>query len=283
VDWGTDRVCAQTRALLRRHGVPFLELPALSDVDRPEDLAAVRGDPRFADVFSGMPQLSVIVPTLDESAALGATLRRAGEADGVEIIVADGGSRDATRGVASAAGAAVLVVPRGRAAQMNAGAAAARGRILLFLHADTLLPAGYADAVRGALDDPAVVAGAFRFRTDGSGAAMRIVEGLANFRSRVLRWPYGDQGLFMEKRVFGEMGGFPAYPVMEDFELVRRLRRRGAVVAVDAPALTSARRWRKLGVLRTTLLNQLIIFGYLLGVPPERLRGWYRGKCGPPE
>jgi rSAM/selenodomain-associated transferase 2 len=161
---------------------------------------------------------------------------------------------------------------------MNAGAGAAKGRILLFLHADTLLPEGYADAARRALEDPATVAGAFGFRTDGSGASIRIAERVTNFRSSILRWPYGDQGLFLEKRVFGEMGGFAPLPIMEDFELVRQLRRRGRIVTLEKPILTSARRWRRLGIVRTAFRNQCMIAGYLAGVEPERLYRFYYGE-----
>ena len=194
----------------------------------------------------------MIVPTLNEAASLGRTLERVRRADGIEIIVADGGSRDATREIAAQAGATVLVTAGGRAAQQNAGAAVAGGRHLLFLHADTLLPDGYAELIRRALDRPATVAGAFRFRTDGAGAAMRLVEWGANIRSALFQWPYGDQGLFMEKRVFDELGGFSPLPIMEDYELVGRLRRRGPVVTLSEAAITSARRWQRLGALRTT-------------------------------
>lgn len=278
VDWGTDRVCRQTREAIRRLGMTVLELPTLRDVDRPEDLAGIRGDPRFADAFGGQASISVVIPALNEAAVLGRTLEAALREEGVEVIVADGGSRDGTREIASKAGAAVLAVSGVRAARMNAGAAAAGGRILLFLHADTLLPSGYGALVRRALEDPATVAGAFRFRTDGSGAAIRVVERVVNFRSSVLRWPYGDQGLFLEKRVFVEAGGFAPLPVMEDFDLVRRLRRRGPVVTLAEPVRTSARRWERSGVVRTTLRNQVMIAGFLAGVEPERLYRFYHRK-----
>ena len=278
VDWGTERVCMQTRDAIGRMGLTVLELPLLSDVDRPSDLDALRSDPRFSDVFTGRSLLSVIIPTLSEAVALSATLDRLKPADGIEIIVSDGGSRDATCDIGAAGGATVLEVAGGRAVQQNAGAAVAKGRQLLFLHADTLLPAGYADRVRWALDNPGTVAGAFRFRTDEPGPAMRVVEWGTNVRSTVLQWPYGDQSLFMEKRVFSEVGGFAPLCVMEDFDLVRRLRRRGRVVTLRETAVTSGRRWRRLGAWRTTLRNQLMIAGFLAGVSPGRLVRWYRGK-----
>ena len=147
----------------------------------------------------------------------------------------------------------------------------------MFLHADTLLPDGYAELIRRALDNPATVAGAFRFQTDGSGAAMRLVEWGTNIRSALFQWPYGDQGLFMERRVFDEIGGYSPLPIMEDYELVRRLRRRGPVATLDAAAITSARRWQRLGALRTTVRNLAMIAGFRAGVPPERLARFYRG------
>ncbi len=276
VDWGTGRVAAQTRDALRRAGLPWAELPEHADVDRPEDLAHLRADPRFADVFTGRPLLSVVVPALDEADRIAATLDRAREAEDVELLVVDGGSRDATRETAARHGATVLEAAGGRAVQMNAGAARAGGRHLLFLHADTRLPGDYADRVRAALDDPAVTGGAFRFRTDGAGAALRLVEAGVRLRSGLFQWPYGDQGLFLERRVFHELGGYATLPLLEDFDLVRRLRARGRVVTLPAAAVTSARRWTRLGVARATWRNQAVIAGYLLGIAPVRLARFYR-------
>ncbi len=278
IDWGTGKVAKQTRAASERLGLAVTELPVLDDIDRPEDLFRLRNDPRFVDVFTGKPLLSVIIPTLNEAGGLAATLERVRDAEGVETLVVDGGSRDATRAIAEEGGAAVFEVAGGRAAQLNAGAARANGRYLLFLHADTLLPHGFADTVRRTLDDPITVAGAFRFRTDGTDLRMRLVETSTNVRSSLFQWPYGDQGLFLEKRVCNELGGFGDLPIMEDFEFVGRLRRRGRVVTVPERVITSARRWRRLGVLRTMLSNQAMILGFLAGVSPERLARFYRGK-----
>ena len=277
IDWGTELVFAQTRAAIERQGLSVAELPLLNDVDVPADTSVLRDDLRFADVWTGRPLLSVIVPTLDEATALGRTLEQIRRAAGIEVIVADGGSRDATREIATQAGATVLTIAGGRAAQQNEGAAVARGRHLLFLHADTLLPDGYAEMIRGTLDRPATVAGAFRFRTDGSGMAMRLVEWGANVRSGVFHRPYGDQGLFLEKRVFDELGGFARLPIMEDYEFVRRLSRRGPVVTLSEAAITSARRWRRLGPLRTTMRNLAMLAGFRAGMSPERLARFYRG------
>lgn len=278
MDWGSERVGAHTREAILRLGLKLAELPTLSDVDIPENLDPLRDDERFADVFSGQPLLSVIIPSLNEAAVLSETLDRIHCAHGIEVIVVDGGSRDATREIATEAGAAVFQVNGGRAAQQNAGAAVAKGRHLLFLHADTLLPEGYVDMIRMALDSPSTVAGAFRFETDDSRAGMQLVAWGTNIRSFVFQWPYGDQGLFMEKRVFREVEGFAALTIMEDFDLVRRLRRRGRVSTLQASAITSSRRWRKLGAWRVTLLNQMMIAGFFAGVAPERLARFYRRK-----
>ena len=277
IDWGTESVYEQTRDIIKGLGLTVAQLPLLCDVDRPDDLSTIRNDPRFTDIFAGKPLVSVIIPTLIETVFVGRVLNRLQRADAIEVIVVDGGSQDDTCEIAVQAGARVLEVSGGgRAAQQNAGAAVAKGRLLLFLHADTLPPNGYDDMIRLALDRPATVAGAFRFKTDDSTAAMRLIEWMTNFRSAVFQWPYGDQGLFMEKRVFDETGGFTSIPIMEDFELVRRLRRRGTVVTLSEAAITSARRWQQLGIVHTTIINQIMIAGFLGGMPIQRLSRLYR-------
>jgi len=275
MEWSTKTVAAQTRQALVRLGLTFTELSILNDVDCPEDLVKLRNIPGFKDIFNGKPMISVIIPALNEASKIGETLELVNCGDMIEIIVTDGGSRDKTRKIAAEKGAVVLDVSPGRALQMNAGAGRAKGTILLFLHADTRLPSGYDDLIRFTMDSPSVVAGAFKFRTDGKGFAMDLVERGTNLRSSLFQLPYGDQGLFMEKRVFDEEKGFTLLPIMEDFDLVRRLRRRGSVVTLSSAAVTSARRWQKLGVVLTTLLNQIMITGFLLGLPLGRLKRLY--------
>lgn len=274
--WGTEHVYRQTMEAVKLLGLTAAELPMLCDIDLPADLSAIRDDPRFNEIFNNRQLISIIIPTLNESGILEHTLSRLSISQEIEIIVADGGSQDNTAEVAARSGASVLSVSGGRAAQMNAGAEEAKGQILLFLHADTLLPVRYHDMICEALKKPSASAGAFSFKTDGSGAAIRVVEWLTNFRSSVFHFPYGDQGLFIEKRVFKEIGGFPDLPIMEDFELIRRLRRRGDIVMISEPAVTSARRWRQLGVLKTTLINQFMILGFLAGIKPAKLKQIYR-------
>lgn len=277
VEWGTKRVLDRTRQLISDLGLNVAELPYLSDMDRPEDLEKIRQDSSYSDIFF-KEKLSIIIPALNEESCIERTINHAQCGENVQIIVVDGGSTDATRKVAENAGAVVLTTSGGRAAQLNAGAEAATGRLLLFLHADTLLPAGYDDMIRNTLNDPATVAGAFAFRTYGRVRGMQLVEWMTNARSRIFQMPYGDQGLFLEKRVFNELGGFASMPIMEDFELVRRLRRRGRVATLDSPVLTSARRWQRLGIFRTTLVNQLMIIGFYTGVPMKRLKNFYSSK-----
>lgn len=278
IDWGTDRVYQQTRAKCSHLGLQVAELPRLSDIDRPEDLENLSNHPDFSDFFTDKPLLSVIIPTLNEAPVLGATLERLQQSDNVEIIVADADSQDGTGDIATHYGAKLLTVTTGRADQLNEGVKQSTGRYLLFLHADTLIPRNYSDLILSALKNPSTVAGAFRFKTDASSLGMRIVEWGTNFRSAILKWPYGDQGLFMERRVFDEIGGFPATPIMEDFELIRRLRRRGPIITLADEAITSARRWQNLGIVRTTIVNQLMIAGFLTGVSTETLRHLYRHK-----
>jgi rSAM/selenodomain-associated transferase 2 len=220
--------------------------------------------------------ISIIIPALNEAESLGSRLPHLVSSQGLEVIVVDGGSIDRTVDTAKALGAKVLRSSPGKAAQMNAGAQAARGDILLFLHADTRLDPGFVGQVQHALSQPGVAAGAFRLAIDGKGFGLRLIEWLANFRSGVLQVPYGDQGIFVRADLFAAVGGYPTLPIMEDFELVRRLKRKGRIRILPLPATTSPRRWKKLGILRTTAINQAIIIGYLLGLDPQKLAAWYR-------
>ena len=222
--------------------------------------------------------ISVIIPTLNEQAVIAACLASVGRAPGVEVLVADGGSSDATVEVARRAGAKVVTAPQGRARQMNAGAAACRGDILLFLHADTLLPPGWRYQVRRTLALPGAAAGAFTFRLDRRTAGLRFIELTVAWRCRLAGMPYGDQGLFVSRKDFAAAGGFPDLPIMEDCEFVRRLKRRGRIVVSPAPALTSSRRWQQRGILATTALNSLVVTAFYLGYPPSLLRRIYDRK-----
>jgi rSAM/selenodomain-associated transferase 2 len=228
------------------------------------------------------PTISVIIPVLNEANVIEQVLAQIHSAASVEIIVVDGGSHDQTVEIVKALGDRVIHSLPGRAYQMNAGAKVATGEILLFLHADTRLPNGFVEQIHRTLVQPKTIAGAFALKIDGQHPGLRLVEWGVNVRSRYCQMPYGDQALFLPTETFHRFGGFPELPIMEDFELVRQLRRKGRVAIAPASVLTSARRWEKLGVLRTTLLNQVIIAAYLLGVAPQKIVRWYRGdrrKC----
>jgi len=271
--WGTDQVFEATLARLDRSDLTHMQIAVLDDIDRPEDLPAWE---RHHDKLVRTPWLSVIIPALNEADRLKSTLESIAPGADTEIIVVDGGSSDDTRIVAAAHGARVFDAPRGRASQMNFGAAKAGGDVLLFLHADTRLPPNYKQALRECLASPGVVAGAFRFATDMDSVAMRVVTASVVIRSKVFQMPYGDQGLFLSKESFRRAGAYPPMPIMEDFEFVRRLKRFGNIRIAHAPAITSDNRWRRLGVGKTTLRNASIVALYLLGVQPERLRAIYR-------
>ncbi len=220
--------------------------------------------------------ISVIIPVLNDAEVLDFALSSTQDYAGVERIVVDGGSSDESAEVARSRGVKIIHSPPGRARQMNAGAEVAEGTLLVFLHADTRLPEGFDDHVRRILTPSGVAAGAFQLQIDAPSARWRFIEKTANWRSRYLQMPYGDQAIFLRAELFREMGGFPDLPIMEDFELIRRLKGRGRIVIAPAAVLTSARRWEKLGALRTTLINQLMILGFYLGFEPSRLARWYR-------
>jgi rSAM/selenodomain-associated transferase 2/rSAM/selenodomain-associated transferase 1 len=274
--WGTAHVFRRTMDTAEGLGMAVSLLPELDDVDRPEDLELLErswGKDRLADALG---RITIVIPTLNEVGCLDATLKPLLGANPVgEVIVVDAGSVDGTAEKARACGAKVIATSAGRAHQMNAGAAEATGSILVFLHADTRLPDRFQHSIRDALRKPGVAAGAFQFRLDDRGRGYRVLEWLTNWRARTLQMPYGDQALFMKAETFRALGGFPDLPIMEDFEMVRRLKRRGRVSIVPMPAVTSARRWQKRGIIRTTILNQVVIAGYLLGVSPQTLARWY--------
>ncbi|MEG4285569.1 TIGR04283 family arsenosugar biosynthesis glycosyltransferase [Microcoleus sp. A006_D1] len=221
-------------------------------------------------------KISIIIPVLNEASTIASVISTAQKAKNIEIIVADGGSSDGTAEIATSLGVRVISTAPGRAAQMNAGAAAATGDILLFLHADTHLPPGYDSGARLALAKPSAVAGAYALKIDARSLCLRLVEIGVNWRSRFLQMPYGDQAIFLSSATFDKIGGFPDLPLMEDFEFVRRLKKQGCIEIVPQPVVTSARRWQQLGIVKTTAINQIVIIAYLLGVSPDRLVFWYK-------
>jgi len=225
------------------------------------------------------PAISVIVPALDEVATLPRALAPLQSARGrdAEIIVVDGGSRDGTPRAAHALSDRVLSAPRGRALQMNLGAELAGGRVLLFLHADTFLPSGWAAMVRDALEARGREWGRFDVRLDGAHPMLRVVERAMNLRSRLSGIATGDQAMFATRAVFEAVGGFPRIALMEDIALSRALRSRSRPACLRAAAVTSSRRWERNGIARTIALMWRLRLRYALGADPDGLARLYRG------
>lgn len=220
-------------------------------------------------------RISVVIPALNEAARIGAALASA-QAPGVaEMIVVDGGSSDATAALAAAAGAVVISAARGRARQMNAGAARATGDVLLFLQADSCLPPRFDTAMRDALADAAVAGGRFDLRLAPSSPLLALTATLINLRSRLSGIATGDQALFVRRAVFEAMGGFADVPLMEDVTFTRELKRHGRFAALRARVTTSSRRWTSDGPLRTILLMWWLRFLFWRGVSPEVLKRRY--------
>jgi len=277
IPWGTGQVLNATMNVLAQTGLDVGLLDEKPDVDQPEDLVhwdsgAGAGGPGQKDRTE--LSLSVIIPVLNEEGRIGELLRRLKASD-VEIVVADGGSTDRTVALCEEAEVKTVLTSKGRAAQMNAGASAATGDVFLFLHADTFLPAGFEDRVKEAVGEGSV-AGAFLFGTGSDRPSMNIIENGAHFRSLRLGIVLGDQAIFATREAFYRAGAYPVQPIMEDFELWRRLGRVGKRSIIHQAALSSTRKWEKHGVLRTTLLNQMVMWLYLLGVSPERLARWHK-------
>ena len=222
------------------------------------------------------PDISIIIPVLDEAARIVERLQalQVLRAQGVELIVADGGSVDGTAALAVPLADRVLAAPRGRAAQMNAGAAASRAPVLLFLHADTILPEAARRAVLAALGDGASW-GRFDVAIDGRHPLLRVVEVMMNWRSRLTGIATGDQAIFVRREAFERVGAYADLPLMEDVALSAALKRLAPPACLRETVITSARRWETQGVLRTILLMWWLRAAYFLGADPARLARRY--------
>ncbi len=234
--------------------------------------ANLRTTPR--DSTTAALRISVIIPTLNEAARIGAAIEQARLLHPAEIVVVDGASDDGTIAAANSADQ-VLTAPRGRAAQQNAGAAASSGDVLLFLHADCWLEPTSLDQVAAALANPDCVGGCFRQRIDADGWRFRWLERGNAWRVRLSGLAYGDQGIFVRREVFHRLRGFPALALMEDLFFMKRLRKEGRLALLDGPLHVSARRWENQGVVRQTARNWCLTFLAHLGVSPSRLARFY--------
>lgn len=226
-----------------------------------------------------MSAISVIIPVLRETRRIGPLIRHLRgleKGGGVEIIVVDGDRERSTVAAITDADVVTLGSAKGRAVQMNAGAAVARGNTLLFLHADTRLPEDGLPQVSRVMAAGRYVGGSFGFRFDSGRWSLRLLSRIATVRARLSRVPFGDHAIFLDRRYFSEIGGYRPIPIMEDVELMRRIKKLGGRIRIlEACALTSARRLEREGLLYCMIRNSLILALYFLGVSPERLKRYY--------
>ncbi len=226
------------------------------------------------------PAVSVILPVLREAGSINEVVAhiRAQDPDGsAEIIVIDGDLTGSTINAALVNGLILAVSRQGRARQMNRGAEMASGDILLFLHSDTLLPAQALARINLAMKDKHIVGGAFELGIDSDRRIFRITEWYVALRTRLTKMPFGDQAIFIRRNYFEKLGGYKDIPLMEDVELMARIKKRGDLICViPCKVMTSARRWEREGIVYCTLRNWLLQILYALGVAPERLVKWYR-------
>ncbi len=220
-------------------------------------------------------RLAIVVPTLNEERALGSYLARA-KAEADQLIISDGGSTDRTLDIAREMGATIVAGSPGRGVQLNRGAAAASDAdILLFLHADTVLPPGSGDAIRQAIENGAA-GGAFFVRFDADRPLFRLGDRIVNLRTRLTRRPLGDQAQFVRRDVFESLSGYRDWPILEDLDFAGRLNRAHGLVLLPGPAVTAARRFVEGGIAKTIATNWLIWLLFAFGVSPERLARLYR-------
>ncbi|HWM24289.1 MAG TPA: TIGR04283 family arsenosugar biosynthesis glycosyltransferase [Chthoniobacterales bacterium] len=231
----------------------------------------------------GAPSLSIIVPVLDEAALIGPFLSHLRvHAPDAELIVVDGASRDGTRSIARPLADVLISAPRGRASQMNAGAAIATGELLWFLHADSILPREAVRDIRSALDDPRIAGGCFRLRLPGRQWIYRVSDSIGNLGVQVFGFALGDHGIFCRRTAFEQSGGYPVVPILEDAELYRRLARDGRMRQLSSKIVSSPRSYEKWGLYRTTAIYFCILVLYILGVPIRFLHPFYQHLAGPP-
>lgn len=219
--------------------------------------------------------ISVIIPTLNEEGSIARLADQLINNVG-EVIIVDGGSSDNTVARAKARRIRTLENTEGRGSQLNQGASASNGEILLFLHADTRLPDGFSTDVINLINSDHCAVGTFRLAVDNPTLALKFIVFMANLRSKFLKLPYGDQCFFMTQEHFDNLGGFPLDEIMEDYIFIRKARKHGNIVTLRKEVTTSARRWERLGICHTTFINFLMIVGYSIGIPTRKLASFYR-------
>ena len=209
-------------------------------------------------------EISIIIPTLNEEKTISQCLETVVNIPGVEVIVSDGGSTDSTAEIAGQhRDVRVVHTQTGRGVQMNSGAACARGEILLFLHADCILPRENVLKIRQIIDSGIFVGGAFKIRLLSDKFPYRLIEMGINFRSKVFKLPYGDQGIFVKRSVFEKLGGFREMPICEDLDFICRLKKCGRIAILNEKIFTSVRTWKNHGILRTSLRYQLLLASFM--------------------
>jgi rSAM/selenodomain-associated transferase 2/rSAM/selenodomain-associated transferase 1 len=288
--WGTNTVFKDTTKIFREKGYSLYVLPTWRDVDRPVDLNDfMKRNEKTEFAHSNTMtflrtamsfQFSIIIPVLNESGIINETIAHVRSIPGShhgEIIIVDGNSRGNTIGAIKSNTVVKLISKQGRGNQMNAGADVARGTILIFLHADTRLPRDAFDHILSVMNDDAYIGGAFGLGIDSNRFIFRLIEQAASLRSRITRMPYGDQVIFLRKDYFKDLGGYESIPIMEDVDLMKRVKKRnGRICIVSDRVLTSSRRWEEEGVIFGTLRNWSLITLYSFGVPPARLVKFYQ-------
>ena len=221
-------------------------------------------------------KISIIIPTLNEARYLGETLAKIRQLSPHELIISDGGSNDDTLKIAAKYTQHLIKTPAGRALEMNAGAQAATGDLLLFLHADSYIKLASYKKMLYAMKNPEVIGGAFSLLIDSNRMALQIINQFANLRSKYLGRAYGDQAFFVKKQVFQKMEGFTEFPICEDLDFYKRLKIMGPVALLKEEVPTSPRRGANEGIWFTTIRNILIATLFELGFPPRILTKWYQ-------
>ncbi len=294
VPWSTGRALEVVQGRLESRGLSVVEVSPWYDVDDGNDLEALEARlsedpstaPRTATVLELLPiheppgpWLSVVIPVLHEEELVRGTVDHVlstGDRGEVEVIVVDGDPEGGTLAALGRDDVVGLTAPKGRGTQMNAGASRARGEVLLFLHVDTRLPVGALGLIRGALDEDGSDVGAFEVSYGDGGTVERMMAKLGNTRARLRRVPYGEHGVFMTRRAFDELGGFPDVPIMEDVEMMLKVKRSGREpVFIDRPVNTSVRRFHQVGFWRTNARNMVMLWLHRFGAPPEKLATFY--------